>query len=388
MNERWLILAVLTLARVAIGFQFQSVVAVAPLLIEKFQLSYTALGSLIGLYLLPGILVALPGGMLAQRFGDKRIVCYGIAAMALGGAMMGFADNAALLFAGRVVSGIGGVLFNVLVTKMVTDWFAGREISTAFGIMLPSWPLGLALGLVALPPLAAETSWTAAMLAPTIVSAVALALIAAFYHPPSATPATAARLQFGLTGRETALATTAGMVWTFYNASFIIALAFGPAFVMTFGFGVEAANALVSIASWTVIPAVPLAALVAERLGRADVTMHLGFLLTILAITLIAAGYPSIFLFGLVGLFTGAPPGSIMTLPAQASRPQHRAVAIGVYFTCYYAGMGALPALAGLTRDLTGSSAAPLWFAAAIMAAASLSLLGFRFLQAPAGVAR
>jgi hypothetical protein len=50
--------------------------------------------------------------------------------------------------------------------------------------------------------------------------------------------------------------------------------------------------------------------------------------------------------------------------------------------------MGALPALAGLTRDLTGSSAAPLWFAAAIMAAASLSLLGFRFLQAPAGVAR
>src|SRR5690349_24314541 len=102
MNERWLILAVLTLARVAIGFQFQSVVAVAPLLIEKFQLSYTALGSLIGLYLLPGILVALPGGMLAQRFGDKRIVCYGIAAMALGGAMMGFADNAALLFAGRV----------------------------------------------------------------------------------------------------------------------------------------------------------------------------------------------------------------------------------------------------------------------------------------------
>jgi MFS family permease len=383
MQERWLILAVLTLARIAIGFQFQSVVAVAPLLIDKFQLSFAALGALIGLYLLPGILVALPGGLLAQRFGDKRIVCCGVAAMALGGAMSGLADNATALFAGRILSGIGGVLFNVLVTKMVTDWFAGREIGTAFGIMLPSWQLGLALGLVTLPPLAAATSWTVAMLAPAAVSAIALALIAASYHPPSASPAAAtARLEFGLTGRETALATSAGLVWTLYNAAFIIVLAFGPAFVMAFGTNTEAASALVSIASWTIIPTVPLAAWLAERFGRADPTMHFGFLLAIAVIAAIAAGHPSVLLFALVGFSCGVPPGSIMALPAQAVRPQHRAVAIGIYFTCYYAGMGALPALAGLARDLTGSIAAPLWFAAAVMVSASLMLVHFRWLQA------
>jgi MFS family permease len=383
MQERWLILAVLTLARIAIGFQFQSVVAVAPLLIDKFQLSYTALGTLIGLYLLPGILVALPGGLLAQRFGDKRIVCWGVAAMTFGGALMGLSDNVIALFAGRILSGIGGVLFNVLVTKMVTDWFAGREIGTAFGIMLPSWPLGLALGLVTLPPLVAATSWTVAMFAPAVMSAIALALIAAFYHPPSTSPAaTTARLQFGLTGRETALATGAGLVWALYNAAFIIVLAFGPAFVMAFGASAEAASARVSIASWIIIPTVPLAAWLAERFGRADPTMHSGFLLAVVATVAIAAGHPSIFLFALVGLFSGVPPGSIMALPAQAVRPQHRAVAIGIYFTCYYAGMGALPALAGLTHDLTGSIAAPLWFAAAVMISASLVLVHFRWLQA------
>src|SRR5580704_12330393 len=55
MYERWLILAVLTFARIAMGFQFQSVSAAAHLLVETFHTGYTALGMLIGLYVLPGI---------------------------------------------------------------------------------------------------------------------------------------------------------------------------------------------------------------------------------------------------------------------------------------------------------------------------------------------
>src|SRR5262245_60771311 len=128
MHERWLILAALTFARTAMGFQFQSVAAVSSSFIDEFHLSYAALGTLIGLYLVPGIVVALPGGLLGQRFGDKRMVCLGLAAMALGGALMGIADSATTLNAGRILSGTGAVVLNVLLTKMVTDWFAGREL--------------------------------------------------------------------------------------------------------------------------------------------------------------------------------------------------------------------------------------------------------------------
>jgi hypothetical protein len=49
---------------------------------------------------------------------------------------------------GRLISGIGAVLINVVMTKMVTDWFAGCEIVTAMSIFITSWPLGLALGLL------------------------------------------------------------------------------------------------------------------------------------------------------------------------------------------------------------------------------------------------
>jgi MFS family permease len=84
MHLRWKILAVLTLARTAMGFQFQVVTAAGTGLTQTFDLTGATLGLLIGLYLLPGIAVAIPGGWLGQRFGDKRVVLAGLAMMAGG----------------------------------------------------------------------------------------------------------------------------------------------------------------------------------------------------------------------------------------------------------------------------------------------------------------
>jgi predicted MFS family arabinose efflux permease len=85
MSPRWQALLALTLARAAMGFQFQSVAAVAPLMAESLGLDKAQLGWLIGLYLLPGVAFALPGGLLGRRFGDKRLVLVGLVLMAAGG---------------------------------------------------------------------------------------------------------------------------------------------------------------------------------------------------------------------------------------------------------------------------------------------------------------
>ena len=115
MPIRWLILAALSFARTVLGFQFQSLAVVAPLVVAAFHIGYAALGTIIGLYLLPGVAAAIPGGVLAQRFGDKRIVCWGLAAMAAGGMMMAFGDER-WRTAGRIVSGFGAVFINDLIT--------------------------------------------------------------------------------------------------------------------------------------------------------------------------------------------------------------------------------------------------------------------------------
>ena len=68
--QRWRILGALTFARTSIGFQFQSVAPLAPLVSGELGLDNTELGWLIGLYLLPGVVAALPGGLLGARYGD------------------------------------------------------------------------------------------------------------------------------------------------------------------------------------------------------------------------------------------------------------------------------------------------------------------------------
>ena len=114
--------------------QFQSVGAVAPLLGSKFGMSLADIGLLIGFYFTPGIALALAGGGLGQRFGDKQTVLAGLMLMLIGELAMASSPTWTVQVAGRLVSGAGGVLLTVQMTKMVTDWFAGREIATAMAI--------------------------------------------------------------------------------------------------------------------------------------------------------------------------------------------------------------------------------------------------------------
>src|SRR6266545_3289962 len=166
--RRWLILFVLFLARTALALQFQAVASAGPLLISALAIDYASLGLLIGLHSLPGVAIAIPGGVVGQRLGAKRVVLIGLCLMTVGGIVMGFSQSFASAAVKRTVVGIGAVLFNVLATKMITDWFSGREIATAMGTLVSSWPLGIALGLLVFGPLGAEHGWAAIMHASTL----------------------------------------------------------------------------------------------------------------------------------------------------------------------------------------------------------------------------
>lgn len=380
--DRWLILLVLTFARTVMGFQFQSVAAVSPLLLDQWQIGYAVLGTAIGLYLLPGMVVAVPGGLLAQRFGDKRIALLGFAAMTAGGLLTGFADGLALLMTGRVLAGAGAVMLNVVATKMVTDWFQGRGVAFALSVLVTSWPLGIAIAMVALPTFAVAFGTAMTFHLTAIASAIAGLLVLTCYQSPASAPAPLAGLRFDLTRSELTLAALSGAIWTFYNVGFIIVLAFGPGLLAARGYGAAAASAIVSAASWVIIPAVPLGAWLAQRLNRPDATMLVSFAAAAVAVYVAATLSHSVLAFAIIGLLGGPPAGLIMALPGEAGRPERRAVVMGVYLTCYYVGMGVLPGVAGSLRDITGDAAAPLWLAAAMLLLAGGFLLMFRRAQA------
>ena len=77
LGSRWAFLILLLVGRIAMGFQLQAVGSVTPFLVEEFQVDYAQIGTLVGLFLMPGIVLALPGGFLGQAVGDHRLLLAG-----------------------------------------------------------------------------------------------------------------------------------------------------------------------------------------------------------------------------------------------------------------------------------------------------------------------
>ena len=382
-GERWLILAVLFLARTVMGLQFQAVAALSSFVMTDLGIDYARLGWLIGLYLLPGILIAYPGGMLGQHFGDKRIAVLGMALMVAGGLATAIADDFAIVAAGRLVSGAGAVLLNVLLTKMATDWFIGREIGTALGVLVSSWPIGIGVALVVLPWLAVHASTAAAFAGTAAAAAAVLTLIALIYRAPPAAAALTPPYDTRrprLSHAEIGLASLAGGVWMLFNVGYILVVSFGPALLTSRGLSAQDAGLVTSLVSWAVIVTIPLGGVVIGRIGHASALMVASFILLGLAIALVPAA-PSPALMTFVGAVGGLPCGAMMVLPGEALQPQNRSAGMGVFYTWYYVGMALLVPAAGKLRDVSGSPGAPLWFAGALVIGAMAVLVVFRVLQ-------
>ena len=154
LSNRWSILALLFAVRTGMGLQYQAVAALSPMLMADLSLTVADIGLLIGLYHAPGAILAFPGGAIGARLGDRRVVLIGLALMIAGELAMALVPAWSMQIAGRLLAGIGGILLNVSMTKMVADWFAGREINTAMAIFGNSAPFGIALALLALPSIA------------------------------------------------------------------------------------------------------------------------------------------------------------------------------------------------------------------------------------------
>ncbi|HEU4371025.1 MAG TPA: MFS transporter [Methylomirabilota bacterium] len=379
MANRWAALAVVFVTRTSMGFQFQSVASVGPLMIADLGLSYAQLGTLIGLYMLPGAFFALAGGVLGRRFGERRVVVAGLALMVAGGALTAVAGGFTTAVAGRALSGVGAVVMNIALAKLVADWFAGKEVSTAMAIMLTSWPVGLGLAAATLGGVAAATSWRTAIVVTALTAGLGLLLMLLLYRDAPGAGAGPARA--ALPRRELLLSLSAGFAWGCFNASLVAIIAFGPGLLVARGFPLGDAGRVVSLAIWLTMLSVPLGGLVSDRLGRPTLLIAAGSLLAAAVTLFIPAIAPPVLAFCLVGLAVGAPPGPLMALLPRALAPERLATGLGVFYTMFYVMMALTQPAAGLVRDLAGDPAAPIVFAAAVMAMTVIGLAVFRRLE-------
>jgi predicted MFS family arabinose efflux permease len=362
MATRWRILAVLFVVRVGLGFQFQTLGSVSNDLVSAFGLDYADIGMLVGLFMLPGLFLAIPAGVSGRYLSDRALSSLGMLALALGGLASGLAEAPWLIGAGRMLCGVGFLLSTLYFTKMTADWFSGREIATAMGILVMSWPLGIAIGQVGHEWIAASAGWRWAFFAAsTYCAAGGLALLGSYRTPPDS-HATAKAAGSGLSRRELHLTLIAAAVWGVFNAGYVVYLNFGPLVLEADGLGEIEAAGVVSIGSWVMIFSGAACGLISDRTKRPDLILAICMLGAMASLALLArsgAGVAASLAFGLIGM---APAGVIMALVGEAIRPERRAFGMGVFLSAYFLINAVAPPLAGAIYDATKNPFSPVVF--------------------------
>jgi MFS family permease len=382
LRNRWTILAILFTVRLTIAFQFQSVAAVAPLLGKHFGVGIAEIGFLIGLYFTPGIALSLPGGAIGRKFGDKPTVLGALALMLIGSLAMAFGETWHWQIAGRLVGGAGGVLLNVQFTKMVTDWFTGKEIATAMGAFVNSWPAGVALSLVILPSVGTAYGVKVVFLFVSVLLVLGCLLTLAYQAPPQTTAAGPSSAH--LTLNTTMALSVAGLLWGLFNAAFAVIFSFGPTMLVERGWSIAQAGSVISIVLWIAVFSVPLGGVLADRFKRPQTMLVVGSLLFAASMLVFAHSNAVIATLIVLGIVSGQPAGPTMSLPARVLEPATRSLGMGLFYTLYYAAMMVGPMIAGSAAKWSGSAAAAFDFGALMLVICPLLLWVFNRIVAQA----
>lgn len=124
---------------------------------EELGLSYAQMGVVFGSWQLVYIVGAPLVGILIDRFGTKRVILIGAAAIAASGFGRSFASSFGMLLGTVSLMGIGGSTMSVALPKLIAEWFTGTRRGLASGIYVTGshggMVLSLALTNVALLPL-------------------------------------------------------------------------------------------------------------------------------------------------------------------------------------------------------------------------------------------
>ena len=390
MALRWKILALLVAARIGLGFQFQTLGSVSDQISAQFHVDYTTIGSLIGIFMVTGLFLALPAGWIGRYVSDRSLAAVGMAFLAAGGFIAAVADTTTQIGFGRVVCGAGFVISTIYVAKMATDWFSGHEIATAMGLLVMTWPLGIAAGQIGHTWIAQVSHWSVPFYVASFYCALAaIALFVAYRQPDKQTNVAETKhpnkqalgkesSNTGLSKTEVLLIVVASASWALFNAGYVVFLSFTPIWLTENSYSTLQAASTTSSASWAMLFSIVAGGLVADRTGKPELVLYACVTVAVIStLALYWTNYalPASILFGLIG---AAPAGIIMALASEAIQPQNRALGMGVFFSLYFLLVAPAPVIAGWLVDHSGSAWAAIIFTAILFAATGASYKLFR----------
>jgi sugar phosphate permease len=172
-RRRWLIWAPLALAFLTPYFHRTATGVVADSLMRDFSLGASELGGLSSVYFYTYAAMQIPAGILADRFGPRRLITFALTVGTLGAFLFAVADSMAGLYLGRFLSSFGVGLIYVGIVKIYAEWFRLREFGGMIGLLVVAGSSGFLLSATPLAYVVDTLGWRAAFL---IIAAYSLVM--------------------------------------------------------------------------------------------------------------------------------------------------------------------------------------------------------------------
>jgi MFS family permease len=160
---RFTVLAFAALMAFGSYFAYDSVGAIETTLIQVFHTDRAAIGTMYLMYSVAAVVAVGAGGVLIDRVGVRRGSLIFSTFVVAGAAMVAAAPSLPVLYAGRVIFGIGSETLIVAQSAIAARWFTGKELAMAFGITLTIARLGTLFSFNTEELLATRYGWRGAL---------------------------------------------------------------------------------------------------------------------------------------------------------------------------------------------------------------------------------
>ncbi|MGZ5099820.1 MAG: MFS transporter [Usitatibacter sp.] len=136
-----------------------------------FNLSAAALGNLSAFYFYSYVAVQIPTGLLADRWGPRKVLTLGAGLTALGTLIFALAPGVAWANAGRLFIGAAGGVAFVSMLKLASHWMPARRFAFASGVAICVGVLGATLAGAPLRAVVDAFAWRSVMVASAAATA-------------------------------------------------------------------------------------------------------------------------------------------------------------------------------------------------------------------------
>lgn len=384
--RNWFVLAVLTISTfIIIGGTLTSIGVYVPALTAQQGWGERQVGAAATALLLGMSAASIVAGVLADRFDPRRVLSGGLATVAAGCAVAGWAVASAVFVLGFALIGVGAGLSTIVVSIAIITALFGEHRGIALGVYFAM----MALASACVPPVVGLIIVAAGWRVALFLTAAAIAACLPFcLFMPLARGARhndpAADVRTGLTVGAAlrtpgfwclTLAMTASLVSV--NA---IVFAFVP-YLLDGGYAEPSAVSLYGFANFMSVPALFIGGAVADRWGARRVLPFVVLMLGVAALTLLRAGAPdatghvAIGVFAILwGLSSGVPQIGSMQLEDVVG-PRHFGAVLGINTALSGLVAGFAPLLTGVLREASGGyQLAFLLYGVATLAVAPLVL--------------